>query len=924
MRPTKLTLCAFGPYADTTQIDLDRLGTTGLYLISGDTGAGKTTIFDAISYALYGEASGAGREVSMLRSRYAAPETPTYVEMEFVYRGQTYLVRRNPAYERPARRGGGVTKQLPAAQLTLPEGRVLTRTKDVDEHIEELLGLSRIQFSQVAMIAQGDFRKLLSANTKDRLEIFRKIFRTDHFQMLQRQLKEEAGKLARQCSELDREIDRCLGEILLPDDPDLKRSWNEARENREDISEITKQLASLLSLVEEDQKGLEKERQERDGQLEKLRAQSQTAKETEEKREQLTALQRSLASLCAAAEKQEAALTAAQASLPRMKEIEQKITLSQNQLPQYEEMEKEKARLRQDEASLSRSRTKLAAEKREQEIETSELAEQKEELSTLHDSEVRRLELMQEQKTRRDRADELSLLAEKQASWEEAGKKLGRLQKSYRKKQGAYEKEQQQFDRLNRLFLDGQAGLLAEGLTDGEPCPVCGSTVHPHPAGRTEEIPSEDELNAAKSRSESARTAAAQASREAAAQKAHTDAAERELTERAAPLLGECPPVDIPSALETAVRDNRSRLTDCTSELEKVTRQQQRKAALEQEIPQREEKQKKREEEMHREEQQLAVTEEQISARKAALEKMRAALPFEDRAAAEAEIRRLEKERTGLENSVEEARQQRDRSREELSREKGREKELTGQIAAAPSLDLAALQEQSQALTREQETCQNRLREMDLVLSADRPRLKHLSEYGTKREQLEARWKMVQSLSDTANGDITGKDRLSLETYVQTAYFDRIVRRANQRFLVMSNGQFELIRRTGAASRTRQTGLDMDVIDHYNGTSRSVDSLSGGESFLASLSLALGLSDEIQESAGGIQLDTMFVDEGFGTLSEEYVQQAVSALQSLTEGGQRLVGIISHVDELKRRIEKQIVVTKGKDGSGSHVTIVTG
>ena len=199
MRPIQLNISAFGPYAGRVELNLDQLGTSGLYLITGDTGAGKTTIFDAITFALFGEASGNSRETSMLRSKYASPDTPTEVELTFAYGGKIYTVKRNPEYERPAKRGEGMTLQKADGQLIMPDGSVIAKLKDVNQKIKEILGVDRRQFSQIAMIAQGDFLKLLLADTKERQGIFREIFKTGYYQELQDRLKAESGSLGRQC-----------------------------------------------------------------------------------------------------------------------------------------------------------------------------------------------------------------------------------------------------------------------------------------------------------------------------------------------------------------------------------------------------------------------------------------------------------------------------------------------------------------------------------------------------------------------------------------------------------------------------------------------------------------------------------------------------------------------------------------------------
>ncbi|NLA88209.1 MAG: SMC family ATPase [Clostridiales bacterium] len=237
MRPITLTMSAFGPYAEKTVLELYKLGTQGIYLITGDTGAGKTTIFDAITFALYGEASGENREASMLRSKYATPETPTFVELVFEYAGKRYTIKRNPEYERPVKRGEGTTTQKADAELTMPDGQVITKAKDVTNTVKEIIGIDRSQFTQIAMIAQGDFLKLLLAPTEERKKIFRQIFRTELYQVLQDKLKEESAALSRQREALCSRIRQYIDDIVCKDDDVLSIELEKAKSRNLPISD---------------------------------------------------------------------------------------------------------------------------------------------------------------------------------------------------------------------------------------------------------------------------------------------------------------------------------------------------------------------------------------------------------------------------------------------------------------------------------------------------------------------------------------------------------------------------------------------------------------------------------------------------------------------------------------------------------------
>ena len=314
-----------------------------------------------------------------------------------------------------------------------------------------------------------------------------------------------------------------------------------------------------------------------------------------------------------------------------------------------------------------------------------------------------------------------------------------------------------------------------------------------------------------------------------------------------------------------------------------------------------------------------AVLNRDIQHLTADVEKRQAELPFSDRVLAEREMQTREAARAALQKALEQAQKAYQMGKATADTLRGQIQGYQEQLRQAEPIDLELERAKRKTLSVEIARLSEGLAELAARIRCNQTALEHLKEQSGDLEETEKKWTWVRALSNTANGNISGEEKIMLETYVQMTYFDRIIARANTRFMVMSGGQYELKRRIEAENNRSQSGLELDVIDHYNGTERSVNSLSGGETFKASLSLALGLSDEIQSSAGGIRLDTMFVDEGFGSLDEESLQQAMRALSSLTEGN-RLVGIISHVAELKEKIDKQIFVTKDRSG-GSRAEI---
>ena len=1352
MRPQKLTISAFGPYAGKTEIDFSRLGDRGLFLITGDTGAGKTTIFDAIAFALYGEASGNVREAGMFRSKYAGEEAPTFVELEFVYREKRYRIRRNPEYLRPKGRGTGYTMQKADAELTFFDGRQpVTRMREVTRAVEEVIGLDYRQFTQIAMIAQGDFQKLLLAGTQERGEIFRQIFHTGLYQEVQNRLRDAAKERWKEYDEIRRSISQYLSGAVCEGSPEislelesLRKVKFEGRVGRglELLQELLEQDGAALEQMDDQLSGLDEKIQQEDQLLGKAEHFRQTAVLLEEKREALKEKRQALEqageirekALQSGAEEEELAALIRQAeeNLERyhaMEKLQEQMELQAVRIAEEQE-KREKAVLR-----VGTLKLEIGEKKREQETletageERERLLHRKEGMEKHREGLQRQggqyLEIQAERETReaaRERAlaqekslageleeagqqaeslrdrdavlvgltgsrerlekekaeleacrrewdevrgqqkkaeETLAGLTEQERAWKEM---LGKLQEELRplknaeseeleyrhraerqkqvledflgheKRWKGYEKkrEKQQenygaaveewerlrnaYYELEQRFFDAQAGMLAEHLKEGEKCPVCGALHHPEPAALAGEVPEKRELDEKKKVLSKAERKVEKLSGEIRHLSEQMDETEGELLrigEGALRLSGEetrlsgegerlsgdgerlyagtaqppggearrredasegmksgraeaekaemfadgeaAPGI---SVIEQDVRDagavNAGRLAEMRQNLqmhlEELQKQQEgakekkerydagkqetealegrlaglgeqgkdlradvdllagrsmalgkqlddrlgrieearteqdarrkskgadvraavleaedasafktaadgkRKAALEsalcclaeqlEEISLREQQaQKDLElrgrllETVRKLEKKLEKCRETIRGQSSCLEILRSrrgenrkqmealllapGMPWGDSYGNAAEMgdhdllrtvtgagQLLDLELAGLESGIAENRRNIKRKKhldkeipkleEEMRREeeeagrsellltrmdterklwkeqredleeilgeqtreeaeekageireklrflqKEREKaeqnfqrrreELTALQAAVQALEAQQSEEPLEAeeiLERKRQWTEEKAR-----LSGKRAeryaagkKNRDIYEAVCDRQQMmiavEQEYVWVKALSDTANGTLTGKRKIELETFIQMTYFDRILRRANLRLMTMSSGQYELKRQEDGDGKREKAGLELNVIDHYNGTERSVKTLSGGESFQASLSLALGLSDEIQSCAGGIRLDAMFVDEGFGSLDEEALNQAVKALAGLTEGN-RMVGIISHVAELKERIERKIVVTKlrSRDGVGSAVEV---
>ena len=1331
MRPVTLEMSAFGPYAGKEIINFDRLGTEGLYLITGDTGAGKTTVFDAIRFALYGVASGENREKSMLRSQYALPETKTYVELVFSCNGKNYTITRNPAYERPKKHGEGTTSEPAHVLLKCPDRAPMTKERDVTDYITRLLGIDKDQFARICMIAQGDFLKLLLADTQDRKKILRNVFHTENYQKLQERLKAETSrarteyeKLSHSCRSDIESVDPSCSEELgtiwkeevltekkkyeeililieaileqdrqaLEDSGKTKSELTEKRdalikqiEAAEQIEKKEETLRDLSSKLEEEKakgqllKDVLQKAKDREPEAEKYSQQAaieeshlpdydhlasekqslsdttgrhqkmakeQTAK-TEEKEslnnrltdqmEELAGLEKVGEQLVGAREEAkriEDRLAQADKLLGRIRDAEEadrkalqsRVDENQQQqeISQYQEQTE---KLRQELTGLEGADLKLIAKKQEHKDTAARLDELKnfktelqreetlrkkaEELQKQvqstgeqireHNEEISHLkeEIRARQNAEadlvsaenslirlKDRAGLLKELQKNETSLKEENDKLAQLEEEKKEKAQTASRSSRKAEDLYQLFLAGQAGILADRLRPDEPCPVCGSTHHPAPCKPMENTPtqeqvdnankqrdqdqnvfteifsayaaqkrtvqnltnlisdtfkkfledntaensgdntegitseentvnngaavseknsdgntedasdkiSDDNANAGSSKNENIPTSedlirinrqetADAKSRKKAAEQAVRDRSRfekelqtadqilKKLTEEftkvseqaaagkqsaetqkrlcvtTAEALSEklfmsglfssdslssefftsepsASELSDPAILNRIIHAVQDVLQEIDEEIRNLAVKAERKSVLEKELPLREDHKnelarqlsnlhglaessaKSAEEKWNfvrsgtssvlgeaaatalpteaedfkstirrcvdSKKQEITADQSSCKVKIKALEDMakrkefltkdnvslgerintlteaikgldieigkavqkqeslrqnidnlQKKLRFADRKQAEAEIQNLKTKNKEILEAVRQAQENLQAAEKAVTELEAQHKALKAEIAGSPVYD----RKEDEVKLDETE---KKLKENEKLAAVITGRLKvnedargRLLDHSRQVLEAEQNLREIQELSNTASGGSGLRSKVELETYVQMSLFDRIVRRANKRFGVMSSNQYDLQRSNAMSADGRsQTGLDLEVIDHFNGTTRSVKSLSGGESFMASLSLAIGLSDEIQSHAGGIRLDTMFVDEGFGSLDQDTLDQAMNAMKDLTEGGERLVGIISHVNELKSRIGKQIIVTKTRE-SGSHTKVVS-
>lgn len=1271
MRPIKLTVSAFGPYAGKTVFELGELGAKGLYLITGDTGAGKTTIFDAITYALYGAPSGAVRDISMFRSKYAKAETPTFVELDFEYGGKQFFVKRNPDYERPAKHREGFTIQKANAELKLPDGKVVTKIKDVNNMIKEILGIDRSQFTQIAMIAQGEFLKLILASTEDRQKIFREIFGTGQYQILQERLKSESAELGKTCDLLRNSVKQyidgatckeddvleielnqsksgllsitdtmdLINKIIQQDNEEKKECQEELSKVEEDISEITallskeEEAAKVRQAFEETKVSFEEKaiyqkqaklkfelEKEKIPEREKLSVVIVTKKNELEKYKELDLINESITNkqlefsnvqnshgeLSKSISNLEETNKLQKDELETLKNIhvlfselsqkQEKLNLKIENIKtiskDYNKVKSSIATIQLDlkdldqrkidkEKQLTDQSNKMESNKKSFEllgnisVINAELKQQKEKFIETQKSaleletdlneytklitakqttlveeksvekqlvtEIKTIEdTLQQQKLSHEELKDISLINSSLKQKEQeinvklnlisdiiSGlKETDTLKTEFEKIKNelviALEKASSKsatYELMFKTYINEQAGIISKTLVEGEKCPVCGSKSHPEPAIFSEDAPSKEELDIAKQEADEEKNAAAKVSETAAFMKSELAAKTESLVKSALPIIGPCDfsvledliqkefgelkiakislekeiteseeKIKLKETLTITIQKNeellkaknillnqsRNRITSLcaemttlengnkgniqkranfllgeyafenindklksyisdlmteevnlklemgqvevklkefdnykksipileekikvlndewheiirnhstkeveltglldkissiklsivtvmqadniggnlklsdnvddfsiietalccasnefllfqtklTEELVKAERMVKRHTELEELIPNTADKIKMANEKLVGYKNSMISIETTIKSLVGNKEKIKQTLKYESKIEAENAITAVEEQLTLLVKAFNNAEKENQEITSAVKKLEGKMKGLEDQLKDIKTVDVTALSEKSIELNKIKVSIGEKLTSISTRLGRNGDVLASIKKQSKTLVEKETIYTWVKALSNTANGNIKGKEKIMLETYIQMTYFDRIIARANTRFMMMSSGQYELKRRLEAQNNRSQSGLELDVIDHYNGTQRSVKTLSGGESFKASLSLALGLSDEIQASAGGIKLDTMFVDEGFGSLDDESLKQAINTLAGLSEDN-RLIGIISHVSDLKEKIDRQIIVKKSKF-NGSFVEI---
>ena len=928
MRPLLLKMSAFGPYAGNTVIEFDKLGDKGLYLICGDTGAGKTTIFDAICYALFGEASGRLRDVSMLRSKYADDLTPTEVELLFLHNDKEYRIVRNPEYYRPSKRGGGLTKQPQDACLYMPDGNVISKAKDVNKAVEELLSLNCDQFFQISMIAQGSFRELLISDTNTRQKIFRELFKTGFYLTLQDKLSEARKEISDKVSDSKKSIELYVRDITVDEDDVLSIDVENAKAGLMLTEDIIELIVSLINKDETIANDNENKLKTVNGELERVNSSIAIIENAINSKEMLDITLKEYEEKKPMEEAANAEFEKAKIELAKKDGIVKELSAIEAEIKKNEDIKKTEAlinRLSDDEKNETEKLSLLSDEKEQK---AGVLSELKSELDGLKNVGVS----IEEYKNKLEKLDEsineLNELKKEHKKFIRGQQELEELTDKYIEDNNEFKRLRDIYEEMEQAFRDGQAGILAATLTDGEKCPVCGSLAHPDKAKLTDEIPSEEKLNEAKDNASKARDKANEASSFLRSRRTFVELIKEQLINNAVELFSDS---DIDedkdlfiSNLESNIESRKFEITtlrnDINDKLNNEKRRETRKKEIEDNlISEYEKKLKLIDEDIASLNIKIAGINASINENKLKAKEIKESLIFSDMSAAEKRRNELTYTLNSIQKSYDIKEQERNQIHDEVTKLTSKIESLKKSLEGIEISDVTDKKAKKTELEYKRNDLTKKIQEERTRIRINNNVLANIKDKAESLKETEKNLSYITSLSKTANGELSGKEKIKLETYIQTTYFDRIIRRANLRFMEMSSGQYELKRQRVASDIRGQSGLDLVVIDHYNGTERSVRTLSGGESFMASLSLALGLSEEVQSSSGGVSVDTLFVDEGFGTLDSDSLDLAYKALTNVTEGN-RLVGIISHVAELRNKIDNQIIVKKEKSG-GSVATV---
>ncbi|MBD7910857.1 MULTISPECIES: AAA family ATPase [Clostridium] len=1039
MRPLKLIISAFGPYAKEEVIDFQLLNGKNIFLITGSTGAGKTTIFDAISYALFGEASGSARENDSLRSDFSAADRLTFVELDFELRGQKYHIRRIPQQLKPKVKGEGFTTQSSEAELILPDGKVKTGNNNVSNKINELLGINKEQFKQIVMLPQGEFKKLLLADSKEREIIFRKIFGTYTYEKIQTLLYDRARIIYKELESSKERVKayvknvRCEEKIDVGDyvefDAIIQILEKLIKESKAKYDETQKRLNRVKKEIdrfsEEKINGqninkLIEEKNNTKATLEKMTNEKEFIKEKEilwdklNRAREITYIEEELLKQI---NNKEIKITDNIECNNAIIDIKEKLDEAKNSLKVEENREEERSKLSEQINSLSEKRPKIIefdnkinnindlsiklkknielTKKEKESIEFLKIEKKEKEnlIKEISEFEKRKIILEKDIEENNKKIQEVRDLYKGITKFKELNKIHEELSVKFLSKEQVYIEKKKEFEEKEELYMKEQAGILAMKLVDESPCPVCGSVKHPNPAKRLNNVPTEDELEASKKIFEFHQKEYNESLLELTKIRSSADNLLDEVINKKLYNLSEvieCSKSFNEYTEEKVLVSGKSignKINELKEEVEAINKEISKKESINFRLVKIDEELKVKEKLLEDINSEHTTIYGSLKGEEETLKSLESDLPKDIKSITELDDRinklkdKLNKYNEQLKLALESVNKYNNELTSKETKAKGIEKiikELEEEIQTKKSLleekiqtcgfnnyedyksitnligkeevlkseinkfneefksirdkfielqdktkdmeviDINEIEESIKKLRLIENDVYNEEKEIYSITTNNSNVLKEIKEIKYKFEDRESRYKTIGELATLASGKKS--PYVTFERFVLASYFQEIIDAANLRLSKMTGDRFALKRKEDKGKGSYQQGLELEVYDNYTGKCRHVKTLSGGESFKASLSLALGLSDVVQTNAGGISLDTIFIDEGFGTLDSESLDNAINSLIELQRGG-RLVGIISHVPELKERIESKLEITISATGSSANFSV---
>ena len=893
MKPIKLTMSAFGPYREETIIDFDKLGESGLFLVTGDTGAGKTTIFDAISFALFNDVSGSNRPVTSLRSDFATTED-TYVELVFEHKNKIYTVRRTPPYERQKNRGEGVTKNLADASLSYDD-KIITKTSNVNEKIIEIIGINSKQFKQIAMLAQGEFLNILFAKSEDRTEVFRKIFETDIYNIITKNLYELAKNNRAELDSLKMNFETNSENIIWKEKPVSVELIDYKKIVEADIEQILNSLSNEIEEQKEEYKEVEKEIEKIGKDTKKLESKIAKTKEQNKKVEEYQMLKATKSIL----KEQEKSI----------KEDEKKVKTNEkilaSVLPKEKILEKLKEEIKKNNKQIKDLEEKIELEK-EIENENNENIKRIEELKKILKEYAK---IQEENKKIQDlnaKIDEIAILNKEKES----------LVKKYEKSNEKYQDKVKEYLKQEDAFFKEQAGIIAEKLEKGKPCPVCGSTEHPIKAKKSKSVLTKEELEDLKKEKEKLEKEDSKYKEQITVVNTKYDSILAEIPESKKSNFVLEKYIEKIQKQKKEIDEKKLNIKDKFETIYyKVTEGytdidefefDEFKDEFNRRIKEDADKMIKNNTLLNNTKKIVENTDKECQEKYADFIETIKKLGFKNE-------EDYKKNLLG-EDKIAEIKEKIEKYKEKQISNKAKLETLEKEISKKEIIDISKDEEQLDELVNKQKEQKKIQLKLKSNLDSNEKFDKALKRTADLLKEQMVKVAKIEELSKLASGTAVGKRKIAFEQYVQATYFDMIINEANKRLINMTDNRYILLRKKSADKISEKMALDLDVLDNYNGKIRDVKSLSGGESFKAALALALGLSDIIQSYSGGVVIDTLFIDEGFGTLDMESREQAVNTLIQLA-GDNKLIGIISHVTELQERLDKKIIVSKTQNGS---------